>query len=168
MRTTFPLALSVFLTLGTAHAEPIDFRREVLPILSDHCFACHGPDGKTRKGDLRLDVKDGALRSKDPVVVPGKSGESEVFARIISHDPDEQMPPPKFGKPLTASQIATLKRWIDAGAPGPTTGHSTRRKPSTRPPCATVLGSRTRSMLSFWRVWKPKGCNPRRMRTKPR
>jgi mono/diheme cytochrome c family protein len=122
MRTVVRATLLLVLSLvaprdATAESGPIDFRRDVLSILSDHCFACHGPDGKTRKGDLRLDVKADALRSKDPVVVPGKSGESELFARISSHDPDETMPPKKFGKPLTPEQIETLKRWIDAGAP---------------------------------------------------
>src|SRR4051812_17529773 len=69
--------------------EPIDFRREILPILSDHCFLCHGPDTRTRKADLRLDVKESALRSKDPIIVPGQSGESELILRVTSADPDE-------------------------------------------------------------------------------
>jgi hypothetical protein len=97
-------------------AEPVDFRRDVLPILSDNCFQCHGPDGKARKADLRLDLKDAALRAKDPVVIPGRSAESEVFLRVASAEPDEVMPPPKSGRKLTPSQIATLKRWIDEGA----------------------------------------------------
>jgi hypothetical protein len=97
-------------------AEPVDFRRDIQPILSDNCFLCHGPDSKTRKADLRLDVKDGALRKADPVIVPGKSGESELIARITCTEPDELMPPRKSGKALTPHQIELLKTWIDQGA----------------------------------------------------
>jgi hypothetical protein len=98
-------------------ADPIDFSRDVLPILSENCFACHGPDAKARKADLRLDIRDGALRTKDPVIVPGKSGDSELLIRVNSHDPDEKMPPPKSGKTLTTHQVELLTRWIDQGAP---------------------------------------------------
>jgi mono/diheme cytochrome c family protein len=107
------LAFAPRLTLAE---EPVDFRREVLPILSQNCFTCHGPDSNTRKADLRLDLKEGALRTKDPVIVPGKSSESELFHRVSSKDPDELMPPPKSGKKLAAAQIEALKRWIDQGA----------------------------------------------------
>jgi hypothetical protein len=95
----------------------LDFRRDILPILSEHCFLCHGPDSKTRKADLRLDVKEGALRTSDPVIVPGKSGESELILRIVSEDPDEVMPPRKSGKALAPRQIELLKTWVDQGAP---------------------------------------------------
>jgi hypothetical protein len=94
----------------------VDFARDVLPILSENCFACHGPDEKARKGDLRLDTKDDALRTVAPVVVPGKSGESELVRRLTTDDPREVMPPPKAKKTLTPQQVATLKRWIDEGA----------------------------------------------------
>ena len=68
-----------------------DFSRDVLPIFSDNCFKCHGPDEKARKAKLRLDTKEGAFRVKDgkTVIVPGKSAESELFSRIITRDPDE-------------------------------------------------------------------------------
>ncbi len=94
----------------------VRFDRDILPVLSDHCFQCHGPDAKARKGDLRLDLKEDALRTENPVIVPGKSVESELIARIESADPDEVMPPPKSNHALTKAQIATLRRWIDAGA----------------------------------------------------
>jgi hypothetical protein len=96
--------------------EPVDFRRDILPILSDNCFRCHGPDSKSRKADLRLDVKEIALRKTDPIIVPGKSVESELIQRIASTDPEEIMPPRKSGKTLAPQQIELFKRWIDQGA----------------------------------------------------
>ena len=86
-----------------------------MPLLSDNCLACHGPDDKLREADLRLDIREGAVKSS---IVPGKPNESEFLRRILSTDPDEVMPPPKsHKKKLTAAQIDTLTRWIEAGAP---------------------------------------------------
>ena len=93
-----------------------DFSREVQPILSDNCFKCHGPDANARKAKLRLDRIEGALRKKDPIIIPGKSAESELISRIFSSDPDEHMPPAESKLNLTAAQKATLKAWVDAGA----------------------------------------------------
>lgn len=97
---------------------PVDFSRDVLPILSDNCFFCHGPDQKARKAQLHFDTKEGAFRVRDgeAVIIPGKSGESELVRRISSHDEDEVMPPAKSNRKLTAKQVDTLKRWIDQGA----------------------------------------------------
>jgi hypothetical protein len=92
-----------------AAGPPVDFNRDVRPILSNHCFACHGPDDAARKADLRLDVPNEA-------VVPGNPGDSELLKRVVSHDADEVMPPPKKGKPLPESDVATLRRWIGEGA----------------------------------------------------
>ncbi|MBL8795304.1 MAG: PSD1 domain-containing protein [Planctomycetia bacterium] len=97
-------------------ADRVDFARDVLPILSENCFLCHGPDAGTRKGDLRLDTQDGALRQEHPVIVPGKSGESELIKRIVTSAKGEVMPPPKANKKLTAQQIDVLRRWVDQGA----------------------------------------------------
>ncbi|MFO0908007.1 MAG: PSD1 and planctomycete cytochrome C domain-containing protein [Isosphaeraceae bacterium] len=106
-----------FLSASALAAEPpVDFSRDILPILSDHCFQCHGPDARARKGDLRLDTKADALRATDPVIVPGKSDESELIARVVTREPDEVMPPPKTGKALNARQVELLRRWVDAGA----------------------------------------------------
>ncbi len=91
-----------------------DFDRAVLPILSNHCFACHGPDPKTRKGDLRLDDEKAAKKS---AIVPGKSAESELIKRLVTADPDDLMPPPKANKKVKREQIDILRKWIDAGAP---------------------------------------------------
>src|ERR1044071_10491612 len=73
-----------------ADKSAVDFGRDILPILSDNCFRCHGPDEKARKGKLRLDTKEGAFRVKDgqTVIVSGKSAESELFRRITTKDPD--------------------------------------------------------------------------------
>ena len=92
----------------------VDFARDVLPLLSDNCYKCHGPDEKARKGDLRLDTKDAALGSG--AIVAGKSGASELIRRLTSTDPAELMPPPKGNRKLTAQQIDTLTRWVDQGA----------------------------------------------------
>src|SRR5262245_13262417 len=82
-------------------AAAIDFSRPIRPILSDNCFRCHGADDKERKAKLRLDIKEGAfkeLRNGGFAIVPGKSAESELIARITAHDPSERMPPPKTNK----------------------------------------------------------------------
>lgn len=100
-------------------APPVDFRREVQPILSEHCARCHAVDEKTREANLRLDSRDGALKggsSGEPAIVPGQPGKSELYRRITSHDPDAVMPPPAEKKPLTDAQRDTLRRWIEQGA----------------------------------------------------
>ncbi len=99
--------------------DKIDFNRDVRPILSENCFKCHGFDPKNRKGDRRIDTREGALAEKDGVraIVPGNLEESDLSARIHSTDKDDQMPPPKSGKQVTARQIAILDRWIEQGAP---------------------------------------------------
>src|SRR5262245_26844121 len=97
-------------------AQPVDFSREILPILSDNCFQCHGPDARARKAKLRLDTPDGALRKGSSIIVPGKSGDSELVRRILGGEDVNLMPPPKSNKKLTPAQIDILKRWIDDGA----------------------------------------------------
>src|SRR5579863_1463816 len=102
--------------VNAGEPAPVNFSRDVLPILSDNCFACHGPDQSNRKADLRLDTKEGALRTDNPIIVPGKSGESDLIVRITSTDPNEVMPPRKSNRQLKPVQVETLKRWIDQGA----------------------------------------------------
>jgi len=98
--------------------DKIDFNRDVRPVLSENCFKCHGFDPKQRKGDRRLDTREGALAEKDGVraIVPGKLDDSDLSARLHSTDKDEQMPPPKSGKSVTPRQIAILDKWIEQGA----------------------------------------------------
>jgi Protein of unknown function (DUF1553)/Protein of unknown function (DUF1549)/Planctomycete cytochrome C len=100
-------------------AAEVDFTREVRPILARHCFKCHGPDDKTRQGELRLDLREPALRggsSGDPGIVPGDISKGEFLRRILSHDEGEVMPPPSTKLPLTDEQKEILKKWIAAGA----------------------------------------------------
>jgi hypothetical protein len=118
IRSCSLLLLAVAAVPLQAADPPVDFGRDVLPILSDNCYFCHGPDEKARKAQLRFDTKEGAFRIRDgeAVIVPGKSGQSELIHRLTADDADERMPPPKSNRKLTARQIDTLKHWIDQGA----------------------------------------------------
>ncbi|MCY2964540.1 MAG: PSD1 and planctomycete cytochrome C domain-containing protein [Planctomycetota bacterium] len=100
-------------------APPVDFQRDVQPILNEHCNACHGVDANDRKSGLRLDLRENALKggeSGTPAIVPGKTDDGELLRRILSADESEVMPPRSHNKPLTPKQIETLKRWIADGA----------------------------------------------------
>lgn len=96
-------------------ADRLRFNRDIRPILSDKCFACHGNDKNKRSVDMRLDVRDSAVTAK--AIVPGKPDESAALDRMASDDPDVQMPPPhaKLGR-LTPEEIEKLRRWISEGA----------------------------------------------------
>ena len=99
--------------------KPIDFSRDIRPILSDNCFACHGPDEKERKAKLRLDRHEDALKpakSGDYAIVPGDTKKSMLVERITTNDEDDVMPPPKTKKKLSAQQKELLTRWIAEGA----------------------------------------------------
>ena len=110
------LALAVSLR---AIAAEVDFQREVRPILSGICFKCHGPDDATRKGGLRLDIREEALKptkSGEVAIVPGDVAKSALVKRIFTTDEDDLMPPPKAKMPLTDAQKDILKRWVVEGA----------------------------------------------------
>ncbi len=94
--------------------ETIRFNRDIRPILSDNCFACHGPDAKHREADLRLDIRQAAIEFG--AFKEGNPDESEIIKRIQSDDPDAIMPPPSAHKKLNAKQKALLHRWIQEGA----------------------------------------------------
>lgn len=99
--------------------KTVDFNRDVRPILSDHCYACHGPDEKVRKAGLRFDDGRGGylpLPSGKVAIVPGNLDASELVYRITAEDLSERMPPKEHDKPLTQKQIDTLKQWIREGA----------------------------------------------------
>lgn len=129
------IALSAILHLSAALAasQPLSFSRDILPILSDNCFQCHGQDAKARKGDLRLDVEADAKKSKDGIaaIVPGDAAASEIIKRILSTDPDEVMPPPKSKRTVSPSQTKLLSQWISGGAKW---GRHWAFEPIARPP----------------------------------
>ena len=110
----FTLAMICLGSRLSAQDGPIVYNRDIRPILADNCFACHGPDSASRKGDLRLDRPDAAASMK--AIIAGKPGESGVIHRIMSKDPEEVMPPPATKKVLTARQKELLHKWIAAGA----------------------------------------------------
>src|SRR5262249_7778429 len=118
MRSSLPL-LAIALVAAPAAAAPIDFARDVRPILSQHCFKCHGPDDKARKAGLRLDLRSVATamgKSGETPIVPSRPDESELVRRIYADDETDVMPPPATKKPLNDAQRATLKKWIAEGA----------------------------------------------------
>ncbi len=96
-----------------AAGEEVRYNRDVLPILAENCFACHGFDPAAREAGLRLDTQEGATET---AIVPGDVQASELISRIDSDDPDLVMPPADSGKQLTDSQRDTLRRWISEGA----------------------------------------------------
>ncbi len=116
MRSSIVLCIAFLLvsTQRNSFAEDeLRFSRDILPLLSDKCLACHGPDEQHRKADLRLDTREDATAH---AIVPGDPQKSELMRRILSKDPDEVMPPPSHNKKLTADEISTFSRWIEGGA----------------------------------------------------
>ena len=120
MKKRLPLLILLVCATGTAaEPEPLNFNRDIRPILSAKCFSCHGPDSKDRDADYRLDTEEGAFADLGGYagIVPGKPEESEVIYRITAEDDSDLMPPPKHKNPLSEAEIALLKRWIEEGAP---------------------------------------------------
>ena len=94
----------------------VDFNRDIRSILSENCYACHGPDDSKRKAKLRLDKQEDAFKpakSGEFAIVPGDPSKSELIRRITTQDEDDRMPPAKSTKHLTADQIELLRRWIE-------------------------------------------------------
>jgi Protein of unknown function (DUF1553)/Protein of unknown function (DUF1549)/Concanavalin A-like lectin/glucanases superfamily/Planctomycete cytochrome C len=109
-RPLLPAVAGIVLVLpAIGRADPVRFNRDVLPILADKCFACHGPDAAKRKAGLRLDREEGARK------VVGKPDASELVRRITSSDADERMPPMDSGRALNRAQTETLQRWVAEG-----------------------------------------------------
>ena len=130
------LACSPCVPAAATAGEP-DFVRDVLPILSNHCWSCHGPDAASRQADLRLDRRASALQTHGTVtpIVPGDPSASEVIRRIRATEDDVVMPPPAALKPLSRAQQDILQRWIAAGAPY---GRHWAFRPAVRPPLPVV------------------------------
>lgn len=104
--------------MSMAAGDEVSFNRDVLPILAENCYACHGPDKAGRKGGLQIHLREEALakrKSGEHVIVPGKAAESLLVERVTA-DADEIMPPPESGERLTERQVEVLRKWIDAGA----------------------------------------------------
>jgi len=115
----FALLTAVAMTVRAASpaSKPLDFNRDIRPILSDNCLSCHGPDEKKRKAKLRLDQRDSAteIRKGTQAIKPKDLAGSELWRRINAKD-DDQMPPAESNKKLSVAQIETLRRWILEGA----------------------------------------------------
>ncbi len=104
---------------STAVPETVDFNRDVRPILAAKCYACHGPDEESREADLELHIRERAiaeLESGTLAIIPGKSNESELIARLLEEDEDLRMPPPEMSERLEPDEIDLLRLWIDQGA----------------------------------------------------
>lgn len=131
-RCLFPSLSLLFAAWGAvpplaAADRPLDFQRDVRPILADKCFQCHGPDAGRREADLRLDL---APAKGGTAIRAGRPDESEIIRRIESNDADARMPPARSGKVVTAAETAILRRWIAEGAPW--TGHWAYVAPAKR------------------------------------
>ncbi|QDV45770.1 Planctomycete cytochrome C [Stieleria neptunia] len=117
-RFFFPIILAAPTVMGTSTDnasadEPLQFNRDIRPILSENCYHCHGPDASAREAELRLDTEEGA---KEWAVVSGEAESSELVARIFSDDPDTLMPPADSERALTEKQKQLLRRWVNEGA----------------------------------------------------
>ena len=112
------LAISCSSVTSLTLEAAIEFARDIQPILSDHCYTCHGPDEDQRKADFRIDLKEEAFRDLDGyfALVPGKPSESELIRRIETADTDDVMPPPDAKLALSKEKIALLRQWVEEGA----------------------------------------------------
>ena len=111
----FLLILYLSLVPFSLSVADISFNRDGLPILSDNCFKCQGPDQRTRQANLRLDLKGSTLWTENPVIQPRDVGNNQLIVRIVAEDPMRVMPPPSSKLELTSEQIKTLKQWVAVG-----------------------------------------------------
>ena len=133
--TGFRVTLACFFgALLPSAAAPLDFARDIRPLLSDACYNCHGPDAKARKGDLRLDDRAAALGA-------GVLADGEMLRRLTSTDPDERMPPPESNRVLSDENRTKLKQWLEAGAAWPSDHRHWAFVPPKRPRLAKVKNS---------------------------
>ena len=162
MASVFGLVLSIGFT--SAAESRVRFNRDIRPILTDNCLACHGPDNNARKAGLRLDQREGLFEKtpkRGPAVVPGNLEKSELWQRVITTDPDDLMPPPESHKTLKPEQKEVLKRWILAGAPWQ--GHWAYVKPERSPvPSVKASGFKIRNPIDAFVLAKlqSKGLKP--------
>lgn len=157
-------------TLGSALAAdgdgPIDFNRDIRPILSDKCFACHGPDNNRREAELRLDDPQDAMLDRDghAVIVPGDVAKSELIARITSEDESERMPPADTLKQLSLVEVELLTRWISSGAKYEThwAYASLKRPKAPKPPKADAASAGPSGAIDRFlaELWTRNGVTP--------
>ena len=112
LRSGVPLFITLCCGMTASAVAPVQFNRDIRPILTENCFACHGPDRAKRQADLRLDMRDSALAVLDP----GHPAKSRLVARITSVQPASVMPPVSSHKSLTAAQRTLLIQWVKEGA----------------------------------------------------
>lgn len=161
------LLLMLFASVGLG--APVDYAREIKPLLQERCFACHGALKQNAK--LRLDsgelIRKGS--SNGPIVVPGKSAQSSVIGRVSEPDEHERMPPE--GQPLSAEQIKTLKAWIDEGANFPATDKPELDprdhwafRPPVRPPLPPIEEAWRKNPVDRFIAaeWKKRGLSPQK------
>jgi len=136
-----------YLPVLASTASPLSFNRDVRPILSNHCFSCHGSDVQQRKAQRRLDTFDGAVALRDGIqgIAPGKPAQSELWRRVTSSDPEEVMPPAKSAKRLSEAEKRTLRAWIENGAQYE--AHWSFEPPRSTPPPRTIDGSWPRNPI---------------------
>ena len=148
------MLLVILLHTAVVFSEPegISFNRDIRPLLSEHCFACHGPDPASRKAKLRLDTYEGASRAG--VVVPGKAADSELIARITSDDPEEMMPPPEIRKRLEPEDKQLFSRWIDEGARWEEHWAFIRPRKAELPRSAAISGEWARNAIDHFALEK--------------
>ena len=116
---TIALSVLAFPAVWEPLAAQVRFNRDVRPILSDRCFACHGPDAKNKNIPLRLDSFEAAtavLRGGRRAITPGDTAASQLIARIVSPVKGLRMPPAASGPPLSAAEVETLRQWVAQGA----------------------------------------------------
>jgi hypothetical protein len=130
-------SLAAWAEPGAPKPSKVSFAREVAPIISSKCYHCHGQDEHSRKAELRLDLREEAVKERDGsrAIVPGHPEQSGLIERILSKDKDEVMPPPKEGHAITPAEAETLRKWIAQGAPYE--GHWAFRNPT--PPVVPAL-----------------------------
>ena len=119
MRSLTLLLATTVASYAASDSEPVSFNEQILPILSDRCFSCHGPDSAARKGGMRLDLEEAAKSSLESgiiPIVPGKPAASAIMQRMLSKDPDEVMPPPESKISLSSDEAALIGAWISQGA----------------------------------------------------
>jgi hypothetical protein len=163
IKATLALSALFGLSLPANAAEPLDYNRDIRPILSQNCFYCHGMDEKRRQAGLRLDVGEAAIKKLDSgerAIVPGDLAKSEAIRRILASDDNDRMPPKDSNRQVTAPQIELLKQWVREGARYEP--HWAFVKPVRRPLPAVKAKSWPRNEIDYFILarWEKAGLKP--------